>query len=65
MKQQYDVVIAGAGVNSLVAAAKLSKEGKSVALIDQGDRIGGFIDSGELISPGYIHDTYSEQVTPN
>ena len=55
----YDVVVIGAGVNGLVAAAELGTAGWSVALVEQNSRLGGFIDSGEATLPGYTHDTYS------
>lgn len=54
MSQQYDVAIVGSGINSLVSAAKLSGANKRVALLERSDKIGGFIDSGELISSGFI-----------
>lgn len=59
MSQQYDVAIVGSGINSLVSAAKLSGANKRVALLERSDKIGGFIDSGELISSGFIHDKFS------
>ena len=37
----YDVIIIGAGLGGLTAGAKLSKEGKSVLLLEQHDRPGG------------------------
>ena len=43
----------------MAAAAELGLAGLSVALVEQSDRIGGFIDSGEETLPGYIHDVYS------
>ncbi|RBM02623.1 dehydrogenase [Glutamicibacter soli] len=54
-----DYVIIGSGINSLVAAAELAGAGASVTLLEQHEKIGGFIDSGELTLPGFIHDTYS------
>lgn len=59
MSQQYDVVIVGSGINSLVSAAKLGGAKKRVALLERSRKIGGFIDSGELISPGFTHDKFS------
>lgn len=41
MKDQYDVVIIGAGLGGLTAGAKLAKEGYSVFLIEQHDIPGG------------------------
>lgn len=59
MSPTYDAVVIGAGINGLVAAAELAGAGWRVALVDERDRIGGFIDSGELTVPGYVHDTFS------
>lgn len=59
MAQHFDTVIVGSGINSLVSACKLGKAGKSVAILERTEKIGGFIDSGELISPGFTHDTFS------
>lgn len=43
MKNTYDVVIIGGGLNSLVAAAYLARGGKSVCLAEQDDQVGGAI----------------------
>lgn len=59
MSQTVDAIVIGAGINGLVAAAELAGAGWSVALIDEQDRVGGFIASEELTLPGYVHDTYS------
>lgn len=56
---ETDYVIIGSGINSLVAAAELARSGASVTLLEEHDKLGGFIDSGELTVPGFIHDTYS------
>ncbi len=55
----YDAVVIGAGINGLVAAAELAAAGWSVALVDEHERLGGFIASDELTEPGFIHDTFS------
>lgn len=55
----FDVIFVGAGHNALVAAAYLAKAGRSVCLLDQGDRPGGAVRSEELTLPGFVHDTYS------
>ncbi|HWN35900.1 MAG TPA: NAD(P)/FAD-dependent oxidoreductase, partial [Pseudonocardia sp.] len=55
----FDAVVVGAGVNGMTAAALLARDGWSVALLDAADDIGGFIGSGELTRPGYVHDTWS------
>src|SRR5712691_1326114 len=41
MKNQYDVVILGAGHNGLVAAGYLGRAGLSVLLLEKNDYIGG------------------------
>lgn len=55
----HDAIVIGAGINGLVAAAELAGAGWSVALVDERDRLGGFIASDELTAPGYVHDTFS------
>ncbi|MFC0110443.1 phytoene desaturase family protein [Kibdelosporangium aridum] len=55
----FDVVFIGAGHNALVAAAYLAKAGRSVCLLEHGDRPGGLVRSEELTLPGFVHDTYS------
>lgn len=59
MKDGYDVVVIGSGINGLVAAAELAGAGRSVALVEERDRLGGFIASDELTLPGFVHDTFS------
>ncbi|NUP73809.1 MAG: NAD(P)/FAD-dependent oxidoreductase [Sinomonas sp.] len=59
MSIQSDYVIIGAGINGMIAAARLAGAGYSVTLLDERDRMGGFIDSGELTVPGFVHDTFS------
>ncbi|WP_425308976.1 NAD(P)/FAD-dependent oxidoreductase [Ammonicoccus fulvus] len=55
----YDAIVVGAGINGMVAAAELAGAGWRVCLIDDHDRIGGFIASGEITEPGFVHDTFS------
>jgi phytoene dehydrogenase-like protein len=59
MNRTVDFIVIGAGINGLVAAAELAGAGWSVALIDEQERIGGFIASDEVTEPGYVHDTHS------
>ncbi|MBM0126383.1 phytoene desaturase family protein [Pimelobacter simplex] len=59
MRDTYDVVVIGSGVNGLVAAAELAGAGRRVALVEERDRLGGFIASDELTEPGFVHDTFS------
>ena len=57
--ERFDAVVVGAGINGMAAAAKLAQAGWSVALVDQHERIGGFVAGEERTVPGYRHDTYS------
>lgn len=41
----YDVIVAGGGIGGLFAAAKLSKEGKKVLLVEKHSVVGGFCTS--------------------
>jgi phytoene dehydrogenase-like protein len=54
---QFDHLIIGTGINSLVAAAMLSRKGDSVLLIEREDRIGGCMyTSDDVTLPGFHHD---------
>ncbi len=57
--ESFEAVVIGSGVNGLVAAAELGLAGWKVALIEQHPQLGGFVASGELTLPGYVHDTFS------
>jgi phytoene dehydrogenase-like protein len=59
LKTQYDAVIVGSGPNGLAAAITMLKAGKSVAVIEAKETIGGGMRSKELTLPGYIHDVCS------
>ncbi|MEV4646627.1 NAD(P)/FAD-dependent oxidoreductase [Saccharopolyspora sp. NPDC049357] len=59
MNAEIDVIVVGAGINGLVAAAELARAGRSVLVLERSDRLGGFIASEQRTVPGYIHDTYS------
>lgn len=53
----FDVVVAGAGHNSLVAAAYLAKAGFTCLVLEQRDVIGGNTVTEALTLPGYLHDS--------
>jgi phytoene dehydrogenase-like protein len=57
--ETFDVVVAGAGHNSLVAAAYLAKAGLSCLILDERQDIGGNTSSEELTLPGFLHDSCS------
>ncbi|MFD3480588.1 phytoene desaturase family protein [Streptomyces sp. NPDC058695] len=54
-----DVVFVGAGHNALVAAAYLLDAGRSVCLLEQMPRPGGWVQTAELGAPGFLHDRWS------
>jgi phytoene dehydrogenase-like protein len=59
MAQVYDVVVAGAGHNSLTAAAYLAKAGMKVLVLERNAWIGGGVVTREVTLPGFKHDTHS------
>ena len=59
MAQTYEVVVAGAGHNSLVTAAFLARAGLSVLVLEAQPQIGGDTSSQELTLPGFVHDACS------
>ena len=52
----FDVVVAGAGHNSLVTAAYLSRAGLRVLVLERAPRIGGDTATDEVTLPGFRHD---------
>jgi phytoene dehydrogenase-like protein len=59
MTGTFDVVVAGAGHNSLVAAAYLARAGLRCVVLEAGADIGGDTSSAELTVPGFRHDSCS------
>jgi phytoene dehydrogenase-like protein len=57
MNAEHDVVVAGAGHNSLVAAAYLSRAGLRCLVLEAREGIGGDAATEELTLPGFLHDT--------
>lgn len=55
---EYDIVVVGAGSNSLVAAAYMAKAGKSVLVLEKNGVCGGGVVSIN-IAPGFTHDTHA------
>jgi phytoene dehydrogenase-like protein len=54
-----DVVVAGAGHNSLVAAAYLARAGFEVLVLEARAVVGGNTATEQLTLPGYLHDSCS------
>ena len=59
MSTVADVVVAGAGHNSLVAAAYLAKAGFGVLVLEERPVVGGNTATEELTLPGFRHDSCS------
>lgn len=53
---QADVLVAGAGHNSLIAAAYLATAGLKVTVLERRERAGGSTMTEELTLPGFWHD---------
>lgn len=59
MTTNADIVVAGAGHNSLIAAAYLARSGREVLILEEQDVLGGGAVTEELLAPGYRIDTCS------
>ena len=59
MVREADVVVAGAGHNSLITAAYLARAGLSVIVVDARSVAGGGAASEELLEPGFLLDSCS------
>lgn len=58
-ENRYDIVVAGAGHNSLIATAYLAKAGYRCLVLEFHSVIGGGVKTEELTLPGFKHDTCS------
>jgi phytoene dehydrogenase-like protein len=56
---RFDIVVAGAGHNSLVTAAYLSKAGFRCIILEGRPTVGGGVKSAQFTLRGFIHDTCS------
>src|SRR5215469_2684906 len=59
MPERYDIVVAGAGHNSLITAAYLAKAGYRCLVLEGRPIAGGGVKSAHLTLPGFVHDVCS------
>ncbi|GAB3197852.1 NAD(P)/FAD-dependent oxidoreductase [Nocardioides hungaricus] len=59
LPDEAEVVVVGAGHNSLVAAAYLARAGLEVVVVEANDQPGGNTRTEELTLPGFAHDSCS------
>lgn len=56
--KEFDVVIAGGGVNGLACASLLIKNGLSVCVLERNEWVGGGAVTREVTLPGFKHDMF-------
>jgi phytoene dehydrogenase-like protein len=59
MPEQFDIVVAGAGHNSLITAAYLAKAGYRCLVLEGRPIVGGGVKSAHLTLEGFVHDVCS------
>jgi phytoene dehydrogenase-like protein len=59
MAERYDIVVAGAGHNSLITAAYLAKAGFKCVVLEGRPIVGGGVKSAEITLRGFTHDICS------
>jgi phytoene dehydrogenase-like protein len=60
----FDYVIVGSGINSLVAAAMLGRKGHKVLVLERNADLGGCLRTEEVTQPGFVHDVMAMTVLP-
>ncbi|HWI65438.1 MAG TPA: NAD(P)/FAD-dependent oxidoreductase [Symbiobacteriaceae bacterium] len=55
----FDVVLVGSGINSLVCGAMLAKAGWRVGIFERNGYLGGAIRTEEITRPGFKHDLFA------
>jgi phytoene dehydrogenase-like protein len=56
---RFDIVVAGAGHNSMIAAAYLAKAGYKIVLLEGRPTVGGGVKTAQFTMRGFKHDTCS------
>jgi len=56
---RFDVVVIGAGINGLSAAALAAKSGKRVLVLESQSQPGGAVRTEEITEPGFRHDLFA------
>jgi phytoene dehydrogenase-like protein len=59
MSSNVDILVAGAGHNSLVTAAYLAAAGMKVLVLERNSWLGGGVATREIVAPGFRHDIHS------
>ncbi|EZP78271.1 FAD dependent oxidoreductase [Novosphingobium resinovorum] len=59
MKTNWDAIVVGSGINSLVCAAQLTAKGRRVLVLERAAVAGGCIRTEEATVPGFRHDLFS------
>lgn len=63
MAEQAEVVVCGAGHNSLVAAAYIAKAGMDVLVLEKNEMVGGGVVSREIPgAPGYVSNPHAQGI---
>jgi phytoene dehydrogenase-like protein len=57
--ERFDIVVAGAGHNSLITAAYLAKAGFRCVVLEGRPTVGGGVKSAQFTLRGFVHDTCS------
>ncbi len=64
MKDVYDVIVIGGGINGLTVAAYMAKCGQSVAVFESRNEVGTNCDTEEVMMPGVRCNLHASGITP-